>query len=73
MNVFGYSALILNRDINLSATTKDVSVIYLLKRKDVLEGMDKNMLDFEGIAELRESMLQYKNINSIEAPTLRDI
>lgn len=71
--MFGYSALILNRDINLSATTKDVSVIYLLKRKDVLEGMDKNMLDFEGIAELRESMLQYKNINSIEAPTLRDI
>jgi hypothetical protein len=44
--VFGYSALILNRDIDLSATTRDVSVIYLLKRKDVLEGMDKNMLDF---------------------------
>lgn len=65
VNVFGYSALILNRDIDLSVTTKDTSVIYLLKRKDVLECMDKNMLDFEGIAELRETMLQFQNINSI--------
>lgn len=46
LNVFGYSALILNRNIDLQGITKDTSVIYLLKRKDVLECMDKNMLDF---------------------------
>ena len=46
LNVFGYSALILNKDIDLEANTKDTSVIYLLRRKDVLECMDKNMLDF---------------------------
>lgn len=73
LNVFGYSALILNKDIDLEATTKDTSVIYLLKRKDVLECMDKNMLDFEGIGELRERMLQYKNINHVEAPSMMDI
>lgn len=49
LNVFGYSGLILNKDIDLEANTKDTSVIYLLRRKDVLECMDKNMLDFEGI------------------------
>jgi hypothetical protein len=35
--------------------------------------MDKNMLDFEGIGELRERMLQYKNINHVEAPSMMDI
>lgn len=73
LNVFGYSALILNKDIDLKATTKETSVIYLLRKKDVLECMDKNMLDFEGIAELREKMLQFKNINCIEAPSMLDI
>lgn len=63
----------MNRDIDLEATTKDTSVIYLLKRKDVLECMDKNMLDFEGIAELRERMLQFKNLTLVEAPSMMDI
>ena len=32
--------------------------------------MSKNMLDFEGIAEIREKMLRFRNINEIEAPNL---
>ena len=31
------------------------------------------MLDFEGIAEIREKMLRFRNINEIEAPNLGEV
>lgn len=70
LNVFGYSAMILNKNIDLRATTQEISAVYLLRRKDMIECMSKNMLDFEGVAEQREKMLQYLNINFIEGSNL---
>lgn len=46
MNVFGYSSLILNKNIKLKAITKESAASYVLLRKDILECIDKNMLDF---------------------------
>jgi len=46
MNVFGYSSLIMNRNIRLKGITKETAVSYVLKRKDVLECIEKSMLDF---------------------------
>jgi len=36
MNVFGYSSVIMNRNIRLKAITKETAVSYELRRKDVL-------------------------------------
>lgn len=53
LNVFGYSSAIMNKDIDLVATAQENTVVYLLKRKDILECLDKNMLDFESFTEQR--------------------
>lgn len=37
MNVFGYSSLIMNRNVKLKAIAKETAVSYVLRRKDVLE------------------------------------
>ncbi len=60
MNVFGYSSLIMNRNINLKAISKETAVSYVLRRKDVLECIEKSMLDFESFNELREKMTLFK-------------
>ena len=46
MNVFGYSSLIMNRNVRLKAFVKETAVSYVLRRKDVLECIEKSMLDF---------------------------
>ena len=46
LNVFGFSSMILNKNIDLEATSQDISTVYLLRRKDMLECIEKNMLDF---------------------------
>lgn len=46
MNVFGYSSVIMNRNLMLKAITKETAVSYVLRRKDVLECIEKSMLDF---------------------------
>ena len=51
--------------MDLEATTQEMSTVYLLRKKDLVECISKNMLDFEGVADLREKMLQYRNINEI--------
>lgn len=47
LNVFGYSSLILNRNICLKGITAETVTAYILKRKDILESISKNVLDFE--------------------------
>ena len=46
MNVYGYSSMIMNRDIRLKAVAKETAVSYVLRRKDILECIDKSLLDF---------------------------
>jgi hypothetical protein len=53
MNVFGYSSLISNRNIKLKAIAKDTAVSYVLRRKDILECIEKSMLDSESFNEIR--------------------
>ncbi len=45
LNVFGYSALILNQDILLKAVTNQTAAVYQLKRKDIQDCLLKNMTD----------------------------
>ena len=73
LTVFGFSAVIRNKNVDLEATAQETSAVYLLRRRDLLECMGKNMLDFEGVSELREKMLQYRDINAIEAANITDI
>ena len=47
LNVFGYSSLILDKDTQLQAVAKEVSVAYILKLKDMIETIRKYLLDFE--------------------------
>ena len=46
MNVYGYSSMIMNRHIRLKAVAKETAVSYVLRRKDILECIDKSLLDF---------------------------
>jgi hypothetical protein len=46
MNVYGYSSMIMNRNIRLKAVAKETAVSYVLRRKDILECIDKSLLDF---------------------------
>ena len=45
---------------------------YVLRMSDVLECIDKSMVDYESFHEMREKMLLYSIKESIEAPTLKD-
>ena len=40
----------MNQDIDLVAEANQNTVVYLLKRKDIMECLEKNMLDYEAFA-----------------------
>lgn len=46
LNVYGYSGVILNRNINLKAITEETTTAYILKRSDLIDSMTKSILDF---------------------------
>ncbi len=71
LNVIGYSSLILNRDIDLVAHADEMTSGYVLRRSDLLDAVQKSMIDYEGFHEMRERMLLYHSKESIEAPTLK--
>ena len=73
LNVFGYSALILNRTLRLRAVTEETTTAYILKRRDLLDSMNKSVLDFESFNELRERMLLMRRVEDIGASAVRDI
>lgn len=45
---------------------------YVLKMSDVMECIDKSMIDYESFHEMREKMLLYSMKEAIEAPSLKD-
>lgn len=45
---------------------------YILKMSDVLECIDKSMIDYESFHEMRERMLLFLIKEAIEAPSLKD-
>ena len=65
MNVFGYSAVLLNRDIPLLAFTQEMSGVYILQKKDLERVLGKSNSDFESAHEIREKMLMQRNVGSI--------
>jgi hypothetical protein len=57
LNVYGFSSLILNRDMDLLAYADEITSGYQLRRSDILECIEKSMIDYEIFHELREKML----------------
>ena len=57
LNVIGFSSLILNMDIDLFSKASEMTSGYVLKMSDVLECIDKSMVDYESFHEMREKML----------------
>ena len=53
MNVIGYSSLILNMDNLLFAKASEMTSGYVLRVSDVLECIDKSMVDYESFHEMR--------------------
>ena len=72
LNVIGYSSLILNMDNLLFAKASEMTSGYVLRVSDVLECIDKSMVDYESFHEMREKMLLIPMKESIEGPSLRD-
>lgn len=72
LNVYGYSSLILNRDIAIFAQAETITSGYELKLSDVLEIISKNMVDYETFHEMRERMLVNPIKEAIEVPILKD-
>lgn len=71
LNVFGYSAVILNKNMNLKAITQETTTAYILNRSDIIESMGKSILDFESFNQLRQKMQQCVKMEEIEAPALK--
>jgi len=57
LNVIGFSSMILNMDIDLFSKASEMTSGYVLKMSDVLECIDKSMVDYESFHEMREKML----------------
>lgn len=53
LNVIGYSSLILNMDISLFSKASEMTSGYVLRMSDVLESIDKSMIDYESFHEMR--------------------
>lgn len=53
LNVIGYSSLILNQSIDLFANASEMTSGYVLRMSDVLECIDKSMIDYESFHEMR--------------------
>ena len=47
LNVIGYSSLILNQNIDLYSCASEMTSGYILRMSDVLECIDKSMIDYE--------------------------
>jgi hypothetical protein len=46
LNVIGYSNLILNQNIDICAVANEMTSGYVLRRSDVLECIDKSLIDY---------------------------
>jgi len=46
LNVVGYSNLILNQNIDINAVASEMTSGYVLKRSDVLDCIDRSLIDY---------------------------
>ncbi len=53
LNVIGYSSLILNQNIDIFSIASEMTSGYILRMSDVLECIDKSMIDYESFHEMR--------------------
>lgn len=56
-NLFGFTALLLRRNVNLTAICPDFAVAYELQQKDFDDLVTEEPFDFESVRELKDRIL----------------
>lgn len=67
-NLFGFTAMVLRRPVNLTALSKEFIVTYELPQKDFDQLIREYPIDFETVCQLRDSILHNNIIESYEGP-----
>lgn len=67
-NVYGYTAMVTGRRVNISATSSTFTVAYELKKSDLHEAIVNQIHDHEALHELKDRFLATERLETIEAP-----